>query len=73
MDNRAPAQLDGRTADRAVLIWKPEGDESEVKQSVAQAAEFLGATEQAVVAAIEKGDLVNGSFVDWQVAGGKGE
>jgi hypothetical protein len=69
MDNRAPAQLDERTVDRAVLIWKPDGDESEVKQSVAEAAAFLGVTEQAVIAAIEKGDLVNGSFVDWQVGG----
>ena len=72
MNNSAPAQTNERTLARAVLIWKPEGEDSEVKQSVAEAAEFLGVTEAAVVAAIEKGDLVNGSFVDWQVAG-KGE
>jgi hypothetical protein len=54
------------TADRPVLFWRPDSDESHVQASVARAAEFLKLPVDAVVAAIESGDLLNGWFVDWE-------
>jgi hypothetical protein len=50
---------------RRVLLWGPETDESHVHESVEGAAEFLGVSADAVVAAIASGDLVGGWFVDW--------
>jgi hypothetical protein len=57
------------TADRPVLFWRPDSDESHVQASLERAAEFLKLPADAVVAAIEKGDLLDGWFVDWQAAG----
>jgi hypothetical protein len=50
---------------RRVLLWGPETDESHVHESVEGAAEFLGVSADAVVAAIASGELVGGWFVDW--------
>jgi hypothetical protein len=53
---------------RAVLLWRLDSDETEVAPSVEHAAERLGIAAQAVVAAIDSGELVAGWFVDWEVA-----
>jgi hypothetical protein len=39
-----------------------------VQASVASAAEFLSVPADAVVAAIESGELLGGWFVDWEAA-----
>lgn len=52
-------------ADRAVLIWRPDTDESHVRPSVDQAAGYLDVPADAVVAAINSGELLKGCFVDW--------
>jgi hypothetical protein len=49
-----------------VLLWRPDSDESEVRPDVGQVAEFLGVDAEAVVAAINSGELLAGWFVDWQ-------
>jgi hypothetical protein len=59
-DTRQPS------TDRAVLIWRPDTDESHVRPSVEQAAGFLQVSAADVVAAIDSGDLLSGHFVDWQ-------
>ena len=56
--------FDGRT----VLLWRPDSDESEVCPGVEQVAQRLGVEPGAVVAAIRSGDLLEGWFVDWEVA-----
>ena len=59
----------GTSHARPVLIWRPEPDESHVKPSVEQAAQFLNASADAIVEGIETGDLVQGWFVDWDLSG----
>jgi hypothetical protein len=54
---------------RAVLLWRPDSDESEVRPDVGRVAEFLGVDAEAVVAAINSGELLAGWFVDWKAAG----
>lgn len=53
---------------RAVLLWRPDSDESEVRPNVQQVAQRLGVEPAAVVAAITSGNLLEGWFVDWEVA-----
>ena len=51
----------------AVLLWRPNSDESLVQPSLEQAAQFLNVEPQAVVDAIEQGELLADWFVDWEV------
>jgi hypothetical protein len=55
------------TAGRRVLLWRPDSDTSHVEESVLHAARFLQAAPDAVVAAIDQGELLDGWFVDWAV------
>ena len=52
-------------AERPVLVWNPDSDESHVKASPAEAAGFLQVAEAEVLAGIDAGSLVGGCFVDW--------
>jgi len=52
------------------LFWRPDSDETHVQPSLEQAAAYLDVPVASVVAAIEKGDLLDGWFVDWD--GGSG-
>ena len=54
-------------ATRAVLLWHPERDESQVVPGIEQAALLLNVPADAVRAAIDAGDMLRGWFVDWQV------
>ena len=63
----------GPAADRPVLFWRPDSDESRVEANLARAAEFLNVSPDAVVAAIDSGDLLGNWFVDWQAAGASDE
>lgn len=56
-------------AARAVLLWHPDRDESQVLPDVEQAAQFLRVPTIAVEAAIDAGDLLQGWFADWHVPG----
>jgi hypothetical protein len=60
---------DPSPGDRAVLLWRPDSDDSEVARSVEHAALLLGIAAEAVTAAIESGELLSGWFVDWKVPG----
>ena len=53
---------------RAVLRWRPDSDESDVCPDLDQAARRLGVAPAAVLAAIRSGELVEGWFVDWEIA-----
>jgi hypothetical protein len=64
-DSEAPA------GNRPVLFWRPDSDETHVQPSLEQAAAYLDVPVAAVVAAIDKGDLLDGWFVDWE-GGGSG-
>jgi hypothetical protein len=69
MMTQVPSTTLNETFDgRAVLLWRPDSDESEVCPGVAQVAQRLGVEPGAVVAAIRSGDLLEGWFVDWEVA-----
>ena len=50
---------------RPVLLWRPDSDASRVEESLDQAALFLEAPADTVAAAIDKGELLGGWFVDW--------
>lgn len=50
---------------RPVLMWHPERDEPHIKPDAAEVARYLGATTEAVLAAIDGGDLLGGWFLDW--------
>ena len=52
-------------AGRRVLLWRPDSDASRVEDSLDQAAHFLQAPADAVAAAIDRGELLGGWFVDW--------
>jgi hypothetical protein len=54
---------------RPVLFWRPDSDESQVLANLERAAEFLDVPADAVVAAIDRGELLGGWFVDWQAEG----
>lgn len=56
------------TAQRPVLFWQPDSDESHVQANLEQAAAFLNVPAEAVVAAIKSGDLLGGWFVDWEAS-----
>jgi hypothetical protein len=56
-------------AQRPVLVWNPDNDESHVKASSAEAAGFLKVDEAQILEAISAGSLVGGWFVDWAAAG----
>lgn len=51
--------------DRPVLLWRPDSDASRLEDSLDQAARFLEAPADTVTAAIDKGELLGGWFVDW--------
>jgi hypothetical protein len=53
---------------RPVLLWRPDSDETGVHPGVDQVAELLGVSADAIIAAIHSGDLLEGWFVDWEVA-----
>jgi hypothetical protein len=57
------------SADRPVLFWRPESDETHVQAGVEQAAQYLKVPAAAVVEAIGTGELLGGWFVDWEAAG----
>jgi hypothetical protein len=64
-----PSTTSNQTSDaRTVLLWRPDSDESNVRPGVEQVAVFLGVTPEAVVGAINSGDLLAGWFVDWEIA-----
>ena len=52
-------------ADRPVLLWRPDSDASRVEDSLDHAARFLEAPADTVMAAIDRGELLGGWFVDW--------
>jgi hypothetical protein len=52
-------------AQRPVLVWNPDNDESHVKTGPTEAASFLQVDESEIIAAIDAGSLVGGWFVDW--------
>ena len=58
------------SSQRPVLFWRPDADESHVQANVERAAEYLSVSTEAVVAAIESGELLGGWFVDWEVSAG---
>jgi hypothetical protein len=68
MMSQVPSTLDEMFDGRAVLLWRPDSDESDVCPGVVQVAQRLGVEPAAVVAAINSGELVEGWFVDWEVA-----
>jgi hypothetical protein len=69
MMTQVPSTTLNETFDgRAVLLWRPDSDESEVCPGVEQVAQRLRVEPSAVVAAIRSGDLLEGWFVDWEVA-----
>jgi hypothetical protein len=51
---------------RRVLLWRPDSDASQIEESIDHAARFLQAPPNAVVAAIDRGELLSGWFVDWE-------
>lgn len=53
------------SAGRRVLLWRPDSDASHVEESILHAARFLQAAPDAVIAAIDRGELLGGWFVDW--------
>ncbi len=69
MTNPSSPPVVSAAADRPVLFWQPDSDESHVQTSVALAAEFLKVPADEVVAAIENGELLGGWFVDWEAGG----
>lgn len=69
MTNPSSPALVPSAATRRVLLWRPEPDESQVQANVEQAAQFLSVRPEEVVAAIDRGDLVGGWFVDWAADG----
>ncbi len=69
MTNPSSHALVPPTAGRRVLFWRPEPDESHVQANVEQAAQYLSVPADAVVAAIDGGDMVGGWFVDWEAEG----
>jgi hypothetical protein len=52
-------------AGRRVLLWRPDSDASRVEEGLDQAARFLQTPAAAVAAAIDRGELLGGWFVDW--------
>jgi hypothetical protein len=69
MMTQVPSTTLNETFDgRAVLLWRPDSDESDVCPGVEQVAQRLGVEPAAVVAAIRSGELLEGWFVDWEVA-----
>ena len=56
-------------APQPVLIWSADEEESHVAPTLEAAAEFLGASREAVVAAIDSGEVLDGWFVDWDASG----
>jgi hypothetical protein len=68
MMSQVPSTLDETFDGRAVLLWRPDSDESDVCPGVEQVAQRLGVEPAAVVAAISSGELLEGWFVDWEVA-----
>ena len=53
---------------RRVLIWREDDDESRVEPTVGDAASFLGVSGEAVIAAIDSGEVLGGWFVDWDAS-----
>jgi hypothetical protein len=70
MTNPSSPVTHATSAERPVLFWRPDSDETQVQANVEQAAKFLDVPAEEVIAAIEKGDLLAGWFVDWEAAGG---
>ena len=58
-------------ASRPVLLWRPDSDESQVHESLAAAAAFLGLPEGQVAAAIDSGEQLGEWFVDWEAEPGQ--
>jgi hypothetical protein len=52
-------------ATRPVLCWNPSRDKTVVKADVEEAAAVLESTPEAVLNAINNGDLLAGWFLDW--------
>ena len=67
MTNPSSPSTAADSAARPVLLWRPDSDESQVQPSVDDAARLLNSSSEAVVAAIEGGDELEGWFLDWQV------
>ena len=63
----SPPTPDQTAKPRAVLLWRPDSDESDVQPDVNQVAERLSVTPEAVISAIQSGDLLGGWFLDWEV------
>jgi hypothetical protein len=64
-----PTTTSDRTSGgRAVLLWRPDSDETDVRPGVEDVAQLLNVDSEAVVAAIDSGELLSGWFVDWEVA-----
>ena len=63
-----PPLTSEQTKRRAVLLWRPDSDETRVHPSIDEVAELLGVSVDTIIAAIASGDLLEGWFVDWEVA-----
>jgi hypothetical protein len=68
MTQQPSTASDQTSGKRAVLLWRPDADESDISPDVEHAANLLGVAPDAVVAAISSGELLGGYFVDWEVA-----
>jgi hypothetical protein len=68
MTQETSTTSDPTSGGRAVLLWRPDSDESDVRPGVEHVAQFLGVGPDAVLAAISSGELLAGWFVDWEVA-----
>ncbi len=66
MTNSASPTVVPATASRPVLLWRPDSDETQVQAILESAAKFLNVSADAVTTAIDKGDLLEGWFVDWE-------
>lgn len=66
MSNPTTPAMTPTSAARPVLFWRPESDETHVQANLEQAAEYLNVPAEAVVTAIDTGELLGGWFVDWE-------
>lgn len=69
MTTPTPAAVPATPTARHVLLWRPDQEASHVQEGVEQAARFLNVAPGEVLAAIERGELLGGWFVDWHAGG----
>ena len=69
MTNPTPDAVPASPAVRRVLLWRPDTEVSQVEEGLEEAAGFLNVAPGEVLAAIERGELLGGWFVDWDAGG----